>query len=249
MRVGLHEVVGSNPRVEPAMTLVCLPHAGAGGHVFRHWLQRVPATVAIVSCDLPGRGRSFGDPVATDLLEVASRVGREIESGVSGPWIAFGHSMGGLIAFEACRAVVSNAHSNPPLGLVVAACAAPDVTGGGSVAYGTAADVAARFGLADDPTFRGLPPDLARPVVEALRADLLAAETYRFAPGPPLRCRIDAFCGAEDMSVPESAMAPWRRQTSAAFRLHVVDGDHAFPHSSAAFWSEMNAILLRSMER
>lgn len=66
---------------ETCLCLFCSPYAGGGTSIFRTWAEDLPAAVDVCPVLLPGRDDR--------LLEV--------------PFAFFGHSMGGLIAFELAR--------------------------------------------------------------------------------------------------------------------------------------------------
>ncbi|WP_277992057.1 thioesterase II family protein [Amycolatopsis sp. MtRt-6] len=59
-----------------------------------------------------------------------------------------------------------------------------------------------------------------------LVADLAVNECYEFRPETPLDIPITAFAGRTDPVAGPELVEPWRSQTGAGFRLHVLDGGH-----------------------
>jgi len=65
-------------------------------------------------------------------------------------------------------------------------------------------------------------------VLPALRADLLVAESYRYAHEPPLDVPISSFGAWGDPEVSQEEAEAWRQQTTAGFRLRMLPGNHFF---------------------
>jgi medium-chain acyl-[acyl-carrier-protein] hydrolase len=62
--------------------------------------------------------------------------------------------------------------------------------------------------------------------LDGVRADLKLCLTHSYRGEPPLPCAIHVFGGRYDPIVGRSALAGWRRHTSASFALKMLDGDH-----------------------
>ncbi len=48
--------------------------------------------------------------------------------------------------------------------------------------------------------------ELLELVLQALRADVVLADSYRYVPGAPLSCPVGVFGGRQDPLVPEAAL-------------------------------------------
>ena len=66
-----------------------------------------------------------------------------------------------------------------------------------------------------------------------LRADFSVCETYVHELGEPLAISISAFGGTTDGEVSREALEGWREQTSTAFSLRILPGNHFFFLGSA----------------
>ena len=71
-------------------------------------------------------------------------------------------------------------------------------------------------------------PELLQLTLPCLRADFTVFETYEYAVQPPLDCPISAFGGTDDRYVRREALEPWAAQTTRAFSLRMLTGDHFF---------------------
>jgi pyochelin biosynthetic protein PchC len=71
-------------------------------------------------------------------------------------------------------------------------------------------------------------PELLELVLPALRGDYRAAETYRYRPGPPLRCPIVALVGDADPRVSVDNARAWGEYSTGEFDLRVFPGGHFY---------------------
>lgn len=82
------------------ITLVCLPHAGAGASVYARWATLLPPWIDLVGITLPGRESRISESPLTSMDEVISRLGPAVSARVQEPFALFGHSLGALIGYE-----------------------------------------------------------------------------------------------------------------------------------------------------
>ncbi|MBF9132815.1 thioesterase [Plantactinospora sp. S1510] len=227
---------GTGTRPPGAVRLVCLPHAGAGASVYRAWSQGLASTVVPVLAQPPGReGRSWDEPyrdaeaLTADLVEALAPVFDE-------PFAVFGHSMGALLAFELVREIRRRGWPAPEH-LFVAGRHAPHLAATSAPLYDVSDEelVAEMRGLGGTPEAVLNDPDLLATILPLLRADLSVNETYRYAPEPPLDVPVTAFAATADRRAGREGVAAWRAQTSCAFTLHVLPGDHFAVVRQAAF--------------
>jgi surfactin synthase thioesterase subunit len=145
------------------------------------------------------------------------------------PYALFGHSLGGLVAFEVARRLRA-VDAPPPLALVVAATPPPhlgrperrlhaipdeDLVAELRKLNGTPAEVLAN-------------PDLLDVLLPIVRADLAVMEMYRYRPDRPLACAIAVIGAENDSLVSSSCLSGWSRHTTARASVTVLPGDHFF---------------------
>ncbi|WP_167472925.1 non-ribosomal peptide synthetase [Nocardia arthritidis] len=216
-------------RLTPAGSLVVfvLPGAGMGPSALRGWQVSNPAGVEVVAIHLPGREERIDEPVMTHIDPLADQIARSIDTYSDRPYIVFGHSAGALIGYEVVRRT-----ARPPLLFAVAAAPPPSLAADNT----DATDGELLESLADSGV---VPPEILKDpsavsmFLPPLRADLSVSVSCRRPliptelPGIP----IHAFAGSADDAVLVSDCAAWANWTSAAFRLHMIDGGHFFAFS------------------
>lgn len=81
--------------------LFCLPYAGAGASVFTQW-QRYFEDARIKVCPilLPGRENRIQEKPVDNARELAKQIYDGIKNELNGRFLIFGHSMGGIVAYE-----------------------------------------------------------------------------------------------------------------------------------------------------
>ncbi len=106
------------------LRLFCLPHSGASASVYARWRRVLPDWLQVCPLELPGRGMRMDEPLQRDIKALAAQLAEEISRDLDGPYALFGHSLGGLLAFELAHAL--NARNLPaPLALFASGTAGP----------------------------------------------------------------------------------------------------------------------------
>jgi pyochelin biosynthetic protein PchC len=214
------------PMSDPALRLVCFPHAGGAANFFRPWAGRLPYGVELHAVQYPGRQDRIRDEFAQHIDELVDPVAAALESALPRPLALFGHSMGAAVAYEVARRLESRG-SGPLAGLVVSGRPAPhrqrhdDVHIGGDEAL--IADVRRLGGAGsfDD-------PDLLALALPVLRADYHLIETYTPEPGAVLETPITACIGDTDPEVDPAEAQAWSGCTTGPFGLRTFTGDHFY---------------------
>jgi medium-chain acyl-[acyl-carrier-protein] hydrolase len=215
-----------NPRSR--LRLFCLPYAGGGAGVFRGWAAALPEW-EVCPIQLPGRETRLKEPPFTRLSHLIPVLADQIAPYLDRPFACFGHSLGGLIAFELLHYLRDRGH-RPAVHLWVSGCRAPQLPSQPPVMH-TLPD--AEF-LQELSRFNGTPEnvlanaELMALLLPTLRADFALIETYEYRSRLPLPCPITAFGGSTDREVPPADLEAWQSHTQAAFACHLLPGDHFF---------------------
>lgn len=216
--------------------LFCFPFAGAGAAAYRGWPEKTLPGCEALLVQPPGRENRIREAGYTSLTALAAQLGGEILAWIDRPYALFGHSMGGLLAFEVAR-WLRRSRAPEPLALFVSASRAP---------YQRWPDppvhrLSDRAFLDEiDRRYRSVPPvvlsdpELRELLTPGIRADMTMVETYECAAEPPLPCPIWAFGGSSDTEVTEAELAGWQQQTSAGFSLTMFDRGHIYLQEEAA---------------
>jgi medium-chain acyl-[acyl-carrier-protein] hydrolase len=150
------------------------------------------------------------------------------------PFALFGHSMGGLLAFEVARTLAARGAALP-IHLFVSGRRAPHLSASHPpISHldhdAFVAEVRRRYDGIPEEVFSN--PDLMELLVPTLRADLMALEGYTHVAGAPLECPITAYGGSVDPEATEPEIAAWAPYSRVAFRYHILPGNHFFIQTS-----------------
>jgi surfactin synthase thioesterase subunit len=201
--------------------LLCLPPAGAGCQQFRAWAPALAGVGQVYGVQLPGRENRWREPMPRTFDEAVEAIAGELRPVVAAGrrLVVFGHSFGGLLGYEIARRV-------RPAALVVSACRAPghwDGAGRGIVEDDEELDkLFDTAGL--DPAF--LDEDTRALMVAMLRKDAVLSLSYTHSPGAQLSVPVHAWRADGDDTVTAEDLAGWAAVTTAAFRVHRVEGGH-----------------------
>lgn len=211
-----------------ATRLFCLPHGGAGASAYQAWEALVPGDVDLVPVRLPGRESRFTEPLARRAAELVDALLEPLLAHAGSRFALFGHSLGGLLAYELARATAKA--GRPPALLVVSGCPAPHLLprhGDPLVHTMTDEDLLAHVRALAGPATPALDvPELAGLIVPVLRADYEVYETYRHRPGDPLTVPVTVLAGADDSEATAAELSAWRELTAPAPEFHIFPGGH-----------------------
>lgn len=222
-------------RVDLSRRLICFPPAGGAASGFQSLVAELGSECALYAAQPPGRERRIRERVPASVLDFAADALPAVRAVTNAQTVLFGHSMGGVVAFEVARALEREGCDFA--GLIVSACPAP--LGPWPYGLGGASDEDLIAMLHE---LGGTPPEvIADEAMRSLllriyRADLIALEEYVPAGLSRLKCLVVAFAGARDESVSLDRVKDWAKVTVAGFRLEVVSGGHMFlrDHAFAA---------------
>jgi len=224
------------PRPNPAadIRLFIFPYAGGSPPAFTHWLDTLPGNVETFFAHYPGRGSRYNEPPIHDFDSLVGSLLQAIQPLTDKPFAFFGHSMGGLVAFELARQLRGENLRAPRI-LFVSACGAPQLPDPNPLIHSLPDS---EF-LQTLKKLNGVPAEVLQNLemmqllAPMLRADFEAVETYRFKPGlPPLDCPIIAFGGTDDPRVSRERIEGWVVQTSSRFEIINLPGDHFFVNTA-----------------
>jgi surfactin synthase thioesterase subunit len=203
--------------------VVCVPYAGGGASAFWDWPDLLGDAVELWSAVLPGRERRFGEPAVTDAALIAAPLAEAIRREIGTPLVLFGHSMGGLLAFDVARRLGDQVEH-----LFVSAARAPHL------AFGGEPHLLDDDGLLDwMTTLGGVPADLLAHkemlglLLPTLRADLTVCAGFH-GMRDVIDVPITAFAAIDDPLATVADVAAWQHHTVAGFDLVVRPGGHFY---------------------
>lgn len=215
---------------EAEKRLFLFPYAGAGPAAFNRWVSEFPGHLEAWIAHYPGRGSRHRETPLKQIGTFSEQFSQAIQPLLDRPFALFGHSLGGLIAFELARQLQQRNLSQLQI-LFVSGCGAPHLP-----------DPNAPICERTDPDFleslrqlNGIPselldqPDVMQLLLPILRSDFEAIESYQFPPDEvPLHIPIVVFAGLNDRRVSHERIEGWALHTDAGFRSLYFPGDHFF---------------------
>jgi len=185
--------------------------------------------VDVLAVQSPGRETRSGEPFVTNVAEVVSAVLDELEPLLDRRFVFWGHSFGGVVAFETIRAL-SRRRQALPQHLVVSGTIAPQLVHQwqrrGVLLRALVQDNSPEYLLSLARYVENA--EFVRGVLPLMRRDSPILLGYRYQDGEPLPVPLTAFAARQDDMVYVDEVEPWKAQTSASFRLVEVEGDHWF---------------------
>jgi medium-chain acyl-[acyl-carrier-protein] hydrolase len=211
--------------------VLALPYGGGGRHAYRSWTPYLGPKWDVITPCLPGREVNYRQTPLTSIQDLCRWLANDLRDHAEDIVAVFGHSMGALLAFELVRSLRRSTGWQPPC-LIVSGHGAPHTTGDTGQPLHTLPSplllnrLRSLSGLAQ-PFDHNL-SELWELIEPTMRADLQAAETYRFQPAEPLDCPLLALGGTSDPGVTESRLAAWQEHTNGPFAIRRFPGNHFY---------------------
>jgi medium-chain acyl-[acyl-carrier-protein] hydrolase len=217
------------------LRLFCFPYAGGGATIYSPWGRMLAPDVEVVAVQPPGREGRLSERAIPDMEELVAALHRELLPHFDKPFAFYGHSNGGLMAFELARTLRRTA-GPMPRHIFVGGRPAPQVRVDEEEIHSLPHDqfVAALRRYAGTPEEILQNAEIMELIMPLLRADFALGETYAYADEPPLDVPITAYHGVRDNEVTPEQIEAWREQTSAAFSFKTFPGDHFFINGDRA---------------
>jgi medium-chain acyl-[acyl-carrier-protein] hydrolase len=240
-------LIRPKPRPEASTILFCVPYAGSGAAAYRGWAEHL-TELDVCYVQLPGRENRLREKPFASIPSLVEALGGALEGWLNRPYAFYGHSLGGIVAYELAR-VLRKSGKREPLHLFVSASRAPHLPKEHPAVshlpdVQLLEEIHRRYDsvppqLMNDPELREL-------LVPGLRADLSLLETYRYTEGAPLGCGITCFGATRDSMVSRDALEQWRSHTKEEFSLQMFDGGHLFLQTAR---NELLAAVCKTLRR
>lgn len=225
------------PKPDAKMRVFFFPYAGGGPAAFAKWCNgltdsfRLGSTRAFsgLAVHYPGRGSRHSEPPLTDLRALVENLSQAIPPLLDKPFAFFGHSLGGLIAFELTRTLRRKGLAQPNI-LFLSACAAPQLPN----LHPPIHQLPDAEFVNELKKLNGIPPEilqndeLMKLLLPTIRADFKMIESYQYQSDAPLNCPIVALSGLDDPRVSRERLEGWAMHTTNSFESRYFEGGHFF---------------------
>lgn len=219
----------------PTFRLFCFCYAGGSAVGFMEWDALIHPRIEICAIQLPGRGARFHEPPYSTIGRLIPDLARAMKGLDDLPCAFFGHSLGGLIAFELARYYRQHCPTMPQH-LFVSGCAAPQHRSKSKGLH----ELDDEQLLEELANFNGTPPEvleqreLMELILPTIRADFALAERYAYLESQPLGVPMTVLAGEKDKFDSPEQVSGWSMETSAGCDVEWFEGDHFFIHQQVA---------------
>lgn len=212
------------------MKLFCLPYAGGSANLYAAWRRRFQAGTACVPIELTGRGVRRQLAFYEGMKDAAEDVVEQMMNHATDkePYALFGHSMGGMIAYEAAH-LIRKRKLPPPALLIFSGRPAPHVVRTEPDIHQLPdADFMKRIEEMGGTTSELFADTKLRNIfLPVLRADFRLVETYAYTPLAPLPYPFLVVAGTAERWTDEE-LNGWHSHTSAGCRITRLEGGHFY---------------------
>ena len=207
--------------------LICFHHAGGGPSLFREWQQHLSPYTEVWAAATPGRETRVAERPLYRLETLAMMLAEAMPLDL--PFAFFGHSLGGVLAFEVARQLHER-HWPVPQRLFVSACSAPQLCRR-EKSRATLSDAELLETLQ---SFAATPkeilghPEYLQMVLSVLRADFNLIDSYTVPADSQFRLPITAYAGTADKHITPTRILAWQRWALPGFACRSFEGDHFY---------------------
>ncbi|CAM4467754.1 thioesterase II family protein [Paenibacillus tarimensis] len=206
----------------------CFPYAGGSAMFYKKW-PALRSGLALHPVELAGRGSRVGDQHYDTLSEAVDEACNYVElHNRSGVYALFGHSMGGLLAYEtACR--LAAAGYRQPEHLFLSSTRCPQSFN----AREPVAHLSDEAFMAKIMAYGGTPAEvfadeaLKAYVLPILRSDFRLLENHKTADYAPLSCPFTVIYSTNDTVLRED-VEPWMKKTVQECEFIIYPGNHFY---------------------
>ncbi|WP_282036572.1 type I polyketide synthase [Saccharicrinis aurantiacus] len=212
------------------MRIFCFHPVGAGASMYNHFMYELNPEIDVFAVQLPGRENRKDEANITEFFDVIDALERQILPYLDKPFAFYGHSFGGILAYELQHRLREKHNLHPEHFFVsgtISAHLTPTWRNDRDTIHETADETnseAKLMGLMsyiDDENF-------VRQILPIMRKDMELIMGYEYEDKKNFEWPITAFAAKEDEVVLPEEMKPWARHTDNNFKMHTLNGDHWF---------------------
>jgi surfactin synthase thioesterase subunit len=221
------------PNPEAALRIFCFHDAGGNASLYQTWETMLGKNIELVSIELPGRGRRLDETPYTDVQSLVRDIKPALTALLDKPFIFFGHSMGGLVAFEIARALQASGLPVPTKLFVSSTPGLTTYTNREVDETLSEEDLITMFPHLDNANIGDR--ELQQLLINLLRSDLKLLNNYSYTTQQKLEIPIVAIHGTEDERVKREQAERWNDETISYCKVISRPGGHRYIEHDASF--------------
>lgn len=232
------------PVINPSLRLFCFPYAGGNASSYVGWVKSLPEFVELIVVEPPGRAARMMEQPFDSMEALVDDLFPHFQKLTDVPYIFFGHSLGGRVAYEICLRC-HRLGIQLPGHFIASASRAPHIIKQRKNIY----DLPEAEFIDKLRSFNGTPEEvltnteLMELLLPMLRADFEIADTYLANP-LPLDIPISVWAGTDDHEISKLDLQAWADCCNNQIEFEVMPGGHLFVDSHAAEVLAMLTVIL-----
>lgn len=208
--------------------LIFIPHAGGYGENYISWFKDFSNSIDCRYILLPGRGKRINEPMPSSINDMALQIALEINELENIPISIFGHSMGGIIAFELAKSIENQ--TNRELNKIfISGCRAPSTELKYKIGHLNEEDFLREiidFGGVDSGYQKN--PELLEFFLPILREDINLCESYQYQHSSPVNTPVVVLWGTADNLLYEEQVRAWTQHSFKKVTFFPFEGGNHF---------------------
>lgn len=214
----------------PNSRLICLPHAGGSASFYRNWAQDLPTNIELAAIQYPGHEDRLNEPLVNDMNELVNGICDSACRGglLNRPYMIFGHSMGGYVAYELCREIRKRGLKEP-YHVFISSSEAPGLKNDSNWHESSDTDLLTevRRVYGDDNICRDA--EIADMFLPVIRNDYELIEKWNPEKNQePFKIDLSSFYADADTEMDRMKAEGWQNVTSRKFEARKFNGNHFY---------------------
>lgn len=208
--------------------ILCFSFAGGSRYSFHSLKQFCPKDFELIPLDYPGRGLRSSEPLLRNIDDIVADMYHQIAPFIRKPYMIYGHSMGGLVAYKMALFLKSRNERTPDC-MLITGCRAPSTWDQKKGLHDLHFDEL----IIELRNMGGIPEEILQDrdsmmfFEPILRADFSVVESFKYEIGEALDVPIKVITGLNEDITEEEALR-WQDVTSVPLECKRFEGGHFF---------------------
>jgi surfactin synthase thioesterase subunit len=208
--------------------ILCFSYAGGSKYSFSAMEKAKPENVKLITYDYPGRGQRLNEKLVKEIDELVEDMYHQIEPELYAPYLIYGHSMGGLVAYKLVILIRSKGHRLPET-VFITGCNAPSAWEKKKLLHNLPYNelITELKEMGGIPTTILNDKDSMQFFEPILRADFSVVASALYQEIEPIAVPFKIIIGTEENIMEEDALK-WQKETTIPLHFDKLKGGHFF---------------------